>query len=223
MADNTILNTGTGGDTIATDDIGGGVKVQRIKAGYGADGAYQDVDATHGLPVLPLATEAHLGQVGGTVLLSSATFNRPANVTPYTLGDIVNDSTTAPTYMTFTNVTRIAAGSGVVRIVKLRKSGTSVTNAMFRLHLFSSAPGSLATDNNALAFSGSASWLGAMDVTVEQAFTDGAAGLGGPRVGSELYVKLAAGQTIYGVLEARLGYTPVSGETFAVDLLGLQD
>lgn len=50
MADNTTLNAGTGGDVIATDDIGG-VKYPRSKVGYGADGAYQDVDATHGMPV----------------------------------------------------------------------------------------------------------------------------------------------------------------------------
>ena len=45
MADNTTLNTGTGGDTIATDDIAG-VKYQRVKITLGADGAADnDVDA----------------------------------------------------------------------------------------------------------------------------------------------------------------------------------
>lgn len=46
MADNTELNSGTGGDTIATDDVVGGVaagaKVQRVKAGFGADNSYAD-------------------------------------------------------------------------------------------------------------------------------------------------------------------------------------
>ena len=37
MADNTTLNTGTGGDVIASDDIGG-VKYQRVKLIHGADG-----------------------------------------------------------------------------------------------------------------------------------------------------------------------------------------
>lgn len=35
---------------MASDDIGG-VKHQRVKAGFGADGEYTDADATHGLPV----------------------------------------------------------------------------------------------------------------------------------------------------------------------------
>lgn len=49
MADNTTLSTMTGGDVIATDDIAG-VKYQRVKVNYGADGSAIDVDATHGLP-----------------------------------------------------------------------------------------------------------------------------------------------------------------------------
>lgn len=51
MADNTTLNPGTGGDVIATDDIGG-VKYQRVKNGFGADGSYSDVSSTNALPTL---------------------------------------------------------------------------------------------------------------------------------------------------------------------------
>lgn len=50
MADNTVLNAGTGGDTIATDDIGG-VKWQRVKVGFGADGSASDVAPGNPLPV----------------------------------------------------------------------------------------------------------------------------------------------------------------------------
>lgn len=41
MADNTTLNAGTGGDVIASDDIGG-VKHQRVKLSLGADGTAAD-------------------------------------------------------------------------------------------------------------------------------------------------------------------------------------
>ncbi len=52
MADNTIINTNTTtGDTIATDDIGG-IKHQRVKVGYGADGSYTDVSPTNPIPVV---------------------------------------------------------------------------------------------------------------------------------------------------------------------------
>lgn len=56
MADNSRINPGTGGDLIAADDItdGGvanGAKVQRVKAGFGIDGAFSDVSAGTPLPV----------------------------------------------------------------------------------------------------------------------------------------------------------------------------
>lgn len=51
MADNTVLNSGAGGDTISTDDLGA-VKVQRVKVQYGVDGSATDVAADTGLPVI---------------------------------------------------------------------------------------------------------------------------------------------------------------------------
>jgi hypothetical protein len=58
MADNTALNPGTGGDVIATDELttlngaaSSGVKVERVKVGYGADGDLTDVSAANPLPV----------------------------------------------------------------------------------------------------------------------------------------------------------------------------
>lgn len=50
MADNTLLNLGSGGDTVATDDIAG-IKHQRVKVEYGADGSATDVSPTTPLPV----------------------------------------------------------------------------------------------------------------------------------------------------------------------------
>lgn len=50
MADNTTLNAGSGGDVIATDDIGG-VKWQRVKVAHGADGSATDASAAAPLPV----------------------------------------------------------------------------------------------------------------------------------------------------------------------------
>ena len=49
MADNTILNTGTGGDVIATDDIGG-IKHQRVKMQHGTDGSATDVSSASPMP-----------------------------------------------------------------------------------------------------------------------------------------------------------------------------
>lgn len=50
MADNVTLNSGTGGATLAADDIGG-THHQRVKIQYGVDGAATDVSDTNPLPI----------------------------------------------------------------------------------------------------------------------------------------------------------------------------
>lgn len=60
MADNTTLNSGSGGDSIATDDIGG-VKYPRSKIVIGADGTNDgDVSSANPLPVLEANSTAIL-------------------------------------------------------------------------------------------------------------------------------------------------------------------
>jgi hypothetical protein len=90
MADNTALNAGSGGDTISTDDLGAGVKVQRVKCQYGADGSATDVDGTHPLPVRPgacaTATPANVGSSTTSVTLFASNGSRLGAI-------LVNDST----------------------------------------------------------------------------------------------------------------------------------
>jgi hypothetical protein len=50
MADNITLNTGSGGASLASDDIGG-VQHQRVKIQYGTDGSATDVSDTNPLPI----------------------------------------------------------------------------------------------------------------------------------------------------------------------------
>ena len=44
------------------------------------------------------------------------------------------------------------------------------------------------------------------------AFTDGCCGTGSAAAGSEMFLKLASGAAVYGLLKAKAAYTPVSGE-----------
>lgn len=86
MADNTTLDSGAGGDVIATDDVtdagvANGAKVQRVKAGFGTDNAYADptggtgVDGP-GVARVSLATDIPLpagtNNIGDVDVLSSA-------------------------------------------------------------------------------------------------------------------------------------------------------
>lgn len=73
MADNTPLNAGSGGDTISTDDIGGGVKVQRVKAQHGADGSATDVSVSSGLPIQGANRPSYASAVSITCTMASKT------------------------------------------------------------------------------------------------------------------------------------------------------
>lgn len=113
MADNTTLNLGTGGDTIATDDIGGGVKIQRVKVAFGVDGSAADVSAASPLPVtggtLPATTTFRLVSAAATtnatsVKGSAGTLRRLTGYNASTFARYLKlyDKATAPTVGTDT-------------------------------------------------------------------------------------------------------------------------
>lgn len=161
------------------------------------------------------ATEVHVGQVGGYALNPTATVTRPADTTAYASGDLVANSTTAGSVTVPTlTVARKAAGSIELRGVKLHKSGTVITNASFRIHFFRVAPTVTNGDNGAYLPSGVANYLGYFDVTVDQVFSDGAAGFSIPSGGRA--IKLASGTDIFPLIEARGAYTPISAEVFTI-------
>jgi hypothetical protein len=154
----------------------------------------------------------------------SAAFTRPNDTTAYASGDLVANSTTAGSVVPLSwAAERLASYGTLLRRVRLRKSGTSVTNAQFRLHLYAASPTVANGDNAAWSTSGVADYLGSFDVTLDKAFTDGAAGSGVPSAGNELNAVSATGITIYGLLEARAAYTPVANEVFTVTLEALQN
>jgi hypothetical protein len=166
----------------------------------------------------------HIGEVGGYVPPApSASFTRPADTTAYASGDLVANSTTAASVVPMSiPVARTPGGSLSIRRAKLKKSGTSTTNASFRLHIYTSDPsassGITNGDNGAWATKES-SYLGAFDVTVDRVFSDAAVGFGVPIVGGELTRKLSANsQYVFALLEARAAYTPSSAEVFTVEL-----
>ncbi len=81
MADNTTLTTMTGGDVIATDDIGG-VKHQRVKVGHGVDGAYADATPAAPLPVsgpVTLTGGSAVGSAKATVTTAGTRVQLAAN------------------------------------------------------------------------------------------------------------------------------------------------
>jgi len=114
VADNTQLNLGSGGDLISTDDLGAGLKVQRIKIQFGADGTATDVQDTIGArvptklaesPLLPSA----LGAAGG---LKTEDVTTPVQLTLQASQVAANTNVTT----TRTVTTGLNYGAGIVLI-----------------------------------------------------------------------------------------------------------
>ena len=150
----------------------------------------------------------------------SAGFTRPGNTTAYASGQLVANSATAGsvTPMSFTVGGNSMPGQFRLSRIRLFKSGTSSTNAQFRLHLYSVAPTVANGDGGAWSTNQAATYLGSIDVTGMKAFTDGCADVGDDAAGSEHWIRLAAGTTFYGLIEARAAYTPAASEQFTVTL-----
>jgi hypothetical protein len=150
----------------------------------------------------------------------SATFTRPSDTTPYASGDLVANSVTAGSVvpMTFALADSQRPGSGGrIRRCRLRKTGTGISNASFRLHLYSLSPTPSNGDNGAWLTNKAANYVGYFDFAAasQLAFTDGAACNAIPAVGEEINF---TADTYYGLLEARGAYTPISGEVFTPEL-----
>lgn len=152
----------------------------------------------------------------GTIINPSSTFTRPADTTAYASGDLVANSTTAGSVTPLSwTAARVATGNFFIRRTRLTTSNTAITNASFRIHFYTSSPTPSNGDNGAW-LTNMSGWVGAMDITLNEVFTDGAMGVGVPNTGSEIAVALPSSQTLYALIEARAAYTPTSGGTFTV-------
>lgn len=92
------------------------------------------VSTTNPLPVI--------GDAG----FPSATFTRPDNATPYSIGDVVG--TDAAANRSFANVLAVAGGKFIILGVKMRIDAAAIPAGMtsFRLHFYDAAPTAI-TDN----------------------------------------------------------------------------
>ena len=148
----------------------------------------------------------------------TSSFTRPSDTTAYASGDLVANSTTAGSVTPL----KFNIGTGGFRLhgIRIGKSGTTITNATFTLHLFESIPTVANGDNGAISTTRS-SKVGSVDLPIMVAYTDAAQAH--IRLGDTGFLTPLAGYTttglVYGLLEAKAAYTPASAEVFDVILV----
>jgi hypothetical protein len=195
------LAVGTGANTAAKLTMGSALQVLRVNA---AGNALEWAAASGGSSV--------------TYRESTASFTRPNDTTTYTAGDVICDSTSAPTIMTFANVVA-NNGDGGKLTADLLQTVAQALALDATLELFTAAP-TMQNDNAAWGPS-DAEMLDHV-ATIRFSGGDRAASANNSKTQGypmEKPFKCAAGSTsLFGVLVARNGYIPAAQEVPAVKL-----
>lgn len=165
----------------------------------------------------PVASEIHMGEVGGLACAASASFTRPSDTTAYTIGDSLNAAVSEAAINAIA-VGRISNGTGTITGAILTDSALQTTKGNFTVYLFDTI---IAAPQDNAQFN---------PTSTEIKHCIGAIQFGSvPLVLASncLYVvndlsikfKCASGtQNLYWVLVANNAYTPVSGEEFCLRL-----
>jgi hypothetical protein len=186
------------------------------------DGQVQ-VDIVAALP----AGENHMGAIGGHTAKPAATVTRPADTTAYAAGDVVNAGTGA--VITFAGCARANGLGGVIQHATLVDSAAQATKADLELWLFDTT---FTADNDNAVFTPTDAELATVvcviDMSANVYVGDATAGADGNCVHqsdvlNRAFTCEAADDDLYGALVVRNAYTPVSGETFTIQLHILQD
>lgn len=159
---------------------------------------------------------------GAAARTISASFTRPNDTSAYAVGDLVANSTTAGSVVALSWANFSTSGSFYPVAVLLRKSGTSTTNAQFRVHLYSVAPTVATTGDNgvyATNVAGNANWIGSYDGTMAAGHSDGCSVTCVPTEGVIDPGDLGQNPTVYALIEARGAYTPSANEVFTAVLI----
>lgn len=146
----------------------------------------------------------------------SSSFTRPGDTTAYAAGDLIANSTTAGSVTPFSWLTT-GSRPFVIPAIRLQKTGTSLTSASFRIHLYTAAPTVTTTGDNGVYASNvdsNAKWIDSYFGAMVAGHNDGCAVICTPDSLILRQVYFGDPTTIYGLLEARAAYTPANAEVF---------
>ena len=155
----------------------------------------------------------------------SVEFNRPADTTAYTAKDAISNSTSAPSVLTFANITHDWSQAGYItkaRIMTNKATWASTNAAVFKLHLFHEAPTAI-NDNSpyTLLFANRTRRIGTITFSALSTEGTGSDCANTIWTGALYFESKESNNTIYGLLEVDSfsgTLTPDSAQTFYIEL-----
>lgn len=162
-------------------------------------------------------------QLGNRRTVISQSQVRPADTTAYAIGDLIANNVTAGSVVALVFAAARAADKPITisRVrVKTDDVGGTVLNVVARVHLFRNTPVPTVGDNGAFNAAGviasnEAEYLGFVDVTLSQQFSDQSKGFAAFALSA---LPKSGTVNIYGLIETRTVFTPGSAKTWHVSL-----
>ena len=154
---------------------------------------------------------------------ATAALTLPAGTPTYSSGQGLWQSATAGSCAPLNLVEATQSTTPLVEIMSLRlyKNSTGLSGASFRVHFFSASFAIGAGDNATLALTPASltDAIGTFDVTIDQAYANGAFGVGTPTAGTARLAGQSADANggLWCAIEARGAYTRAAAEVFTVE------
>lgn len=155
----------------------------------------------------------------GLQVLTTASFTRPSDTTAYAAQDVVSNSTSAPSVLTFSAAAQANGGTGLILSARHMKSSAAITGATYRLHLYRVAPTAI-NDNSpfTLLYANRANRIGFIDFNHQTGGTGSDASNALTTFVNLPFVCDAASANIFGILTVTSAYTPTSAEQHFIEL-----
>lgn len=163
-----------------------------------------------------------VGDVGSASFSATCSvLTLPGTGGTFATGDLVANSATAGSVTPLTcSLARYSGGPVTITKAQIVTSTTGLANASFRGHVYTASP-TVTNGNDGAFLSTQSGHFCRLDITVDQAFSNGASGSGAPITGSTCTRVLSATQTVHVLVEARAAYAWTAGQTLTVTLEGV--
>ena len=158
------------------------------------------------------------GEVSENLTRLSTEFARPSDTSPYSIGDVVSDSTSATTMQAIANAARVSGGSGEIMGIRLSTDKKSITPRI-RVHFFSTNGATLSADNAAWQdkYADISKRIAYYDMPAMTTPTDTSNSDMSRSVDMTMQIPyICAATSLYFVLEALDAFAPASGQKFTL-------
>ncbi|MEA3272467.1 MAG: hypothetical protein U9P90_02260 [Patescibacteria group bacterium] len=151
----------------------------------------------------------------------SANFTRPANTTAYAQYDAMNNSTSAPVVLTFSDVGAENGENVLIQEVSIKTTNGASLLPDMNLWLFSESV-TATNDNSEMSLTDAHNLLILDVIPLTDSYKAALNGIAKTHnISSQIKLK-STSKNIYGLLQADAAYTPISEEVFTINISGMR-